>query len=185
MKSKFSRKLGGLALAGALAAFSGAASAHTIAVGTVNAGAPGSVSIWLGSYHSGAPNEGSLTLNGVTQAFDMVSNVLPTGLVIGDNYFYATGSATAGEYTSSTNNTGLTEVRWQGVTFTGLAAGDYTYSVTGMNSVNFSDWNSDTANWTGTLNIPESSAGNVPEPGTLALFGLAAIGGGLMRRKAK
>ena len=53
---------------------------HTIAVGTVNAGAPGSVTIWLGSYHTGAANEGSMTLNGVTQAFNIVSNALPAGL---------------------------------------------------------------------------------------------------------
>ncbi|MCB1959174.1 MAG: hypothetical protein KDE68_01405, partial [Rhodocyclaceae bacterium] len=140
--------------AAAFAGMSGSASAHTVAVGTVNAGAPGSVTIWLGSYHTNAPNEGSLTLDGVTQAFDMVSNVLPTGLVVGSNYFFATSTATAGEFTASTNTSGIDVVRWQGVTFTGLAAGDYLYSVTGMNTVNFADWNSDQSNWTGTLNIP-------------------------------
>jgi hypothetical protein len=172
--------------AGALFGFSAPASAHTIALGTINAGAPGSVTIWLGSYHTGAPNEGSMTLNGVTQAFNVVSDVLPAGLVAGDNYFYAQPNccgSPAGQFDQTVNNTFQFVTRWQGVTFTGLAAGVYAYSITGMFTVNWADWTSNTSNWTGRLVIPESSVG-VPEPGTLALFGLGLFGLGLMRRRA-
>lgn len=172
-----------IAVAAAIFGMAGTASAHTIAVGTVNAGAPGSVTIWLGSYHTGAPNEGSLTLNSVTQAFNLVSNSLPAGLVVGSNYFYASGTSTPGEYNQAVNTTGLAETRWQGVTFTGLSAGTYTYQITGMNTVNFSDWNSSTPNWTGQLVIPESSVNAaVPEPATIWLVGLA-LGGMAARRR--
>ncbi|MGE0581537.1 MAG: PEP-CTERM sorting domain-containing protein [Steroidobacteraceae bacterium] len=184
--SFFTKFLAVTGLAAGALLVSAPASAHTIALGTVNAGAPGSVTIWLGSYHTGAGNEGSLTLNGVTQAFNQISAVLPAGLVAGDNYFYAQPAcclSPAGQFDQLTNLTGLAVTAWQGVTFTGLAAGIYTYSITGMFSVDWADWNSNTSNWTGRLVIPESSVG-VPEPGTLALLGLGLFGLGLMRRRA-
>lgn len=162
-------------------------SAHTIALGTTNAGAAGSVTLWLGSYHSPAqngPTEGSMTLNGVTQAFAIASSTLPAGLVAGVNYFYAgANSGNGGNFDQIANNTGLAEIRWQGVTFTGLAAGTYAYSITGMFTAVWADWNTLTSNWTGMLEIPESSVMPTPEPGMLALFGIGLAGIGLARRR--
>lgn len=70
------------------------------------------------------------------------------------------------------------------MTVGGLTAGDYSYSVTGMNTVNWSDWNTSTPNWTGMVNIPGSSAG-VPEPASLALVAIGMLGLGFSRRKTR
>lgn len=94
--------LGGAVFAAVMAA-SPPAWAHTTALGTLNAGAPGSVTVWLGSYHTGAPNEGSFTIDGGTYAFNLLSAVLPAGLTVGSNYFFASGSSVAGEFNSLTD----------------------------------------------------------------------------------
>ncbi|MEH6627630.1 MAG: PEP-CTERM sorting domain-containing protein [Motiliproteus sp.] len=175
----------------ALLAVSSIASAHTIAVGTFNAGVPGSVTVWLGSYHTSAAFEGSMTLLGDTQAFNTFSVTQPVGLTLGTNLFYAIGTSGAGatgQFDQPTDTVaGLPIISWQGVTFAGITAGDHAYSITGMNSANWSDWNSSTPNWTGTLNIPTSSVGDptVPEPGTLALLALGLAGIGFRKRIAR
>ena len=158
--------------------------AHTVAIGTVNAGAPGSVIIWMGSYHTGSPTEGTISLDGGT-AIGATSQVatasfgLPAGLILGDNVFYASGGQ--GNYNSPTTCC-IGPTNWQGFLFTGLSAGLHNYAVAGMNSVVWSDWNTSMNNWTGTLNIPRGSVG-VPEPGTLTLLGLGLLGLGLSRRR--
>lgn len=180
---KISKNALGVALSAAILAMSGAASAHTISLGSLNAGAPGSVTIWLGSYHTGAPNEGSLTIGGNTYAFNLLAASLPTGLIDGVNNFYAPNVGGAvGQYDQATNGTGLSVTRWQGVTVTGLSAGLQPYSITGMNTVNFSDWNSSTPNWTGSVFIPGSSVG-APEPTSIALVGLSLLALGISCRK--
>lgn len=168
---------------------SAAANAHTIAVGSTNAGGAGSVNIWLGAYsHGGAYNEGSITLNGVTQSFNLLVATIPTGLVAGDNYHYATtspGGSFAGDFNSATNTTGQTVAAWQGAQFNGLAAGTYQYQVTGMNTVHWNDWNSLTPNWTGYITITDATSQGVPEPTTLALLGLGLAGMGFARKQKK
>lgn len=181
---KISRLAFGSALSAMVLALSTSVAAHTVALGSINAGAPGSVSIWLGSYHTGAPNEGSLTIGGNTYAFNLLSAVLPTGLVDGVNYFYAQAACCAGgDFDQNTNNTGQTITQWQGVTVTGLSAGLQPYSITGMNTVNFADWNTNTSNWRGTVFIPGSSVGGVPEPTSMALVALSLLALGFSRRK--
>lgn len=180
---KVSKFVMGLALSAVALAVSTSASAHTVSLGSINAGAPGTVSIWLGSYHTGAPNEGSLTIGGNTYAFNLLSAVLPTGLVDGVNNFYAPNSGGAvGQYDQAVNNT-LTVTQWQGVTVAGLVAGLQPYTISGMNTVNFSDWNSSTPNWTGSVNIPGSSVNAVPEPTSVALLALGLLGLGFSRRR--
>jgi hypothetical protein len=172
----------------ALTATAMAASAHTVAMGSVNAGAPGAVTIWMGTYSHGTPsNLGSLTIGGSTVAFNLLTTGMPAGLVLGTNYFFAPYSGGAqGQYDQPTNTmsgTGAEPTQWQGVTVTGLSAGLQAYSITGMTTAQWADWSSGQSNWTGSVFIPGSSV-NVPEPTTFALAGLALLGLGLSRRKA-
>ena len=121
----------------------GTAGAHTMTIGYVNSG-PGSVTFWYGSWHALTPPlfEGSFNLVGINgnpypsttvsfnQSVGCVTSIpncpaKPTGLVDGTNNFYA----------CSPNNLCATDVngngpvgKWQGVTFTGLAAGDYRFT---------------------------------------------------------
>ena len=177
-------------------------SAHTISMGSFNAGAPGSVTLVMGTYtHGPGIVQGSMQLiagpSGVPSAVVAMGPLLttkPTGLVDGDNNFYADanggstpyGSIAADSYNQATNTVGLGPVvNWQGATFTGLAAGVYTYQITGMTSQNWNNVNSFDANWTGTLIIPGTSVG-VPEPGILALLGIGLAGLGFAgRRRSK
>jgi hypothetical protein len=169
-------------------AAAGTASAHTISIGVYNAGAPGSVTLSMGTYsHGGGIFQGFMALIAGPSttgpvAFTSVAHVKPVGLVDGVNNFYAAanssnwGTLSADSFTSATDTTGIGPVTdWQELTFTGLTAGVYTYQLSGMTSANWTNLNSFTNNWTGTITISGTTAG-VPEPGSLALAGLALIG---------
>jgi len=169
------------------------ANAHTISVGTYNAGTLGSVTVVLGSYHSSGAPEGSIQLtagptgpSSVIFFTDLVT-AKPGDLIDGTNNLFASsspGSDPSSTFDALSNSTGSTPVRWQSVTFTGLTAGDYTYQISGMNSDIWNDWNSLTANWQGQLTITgEAVVGVLPEPGTLAVLGLGLAGIGYARRK--
>ncbi len=170
-----------LATVAAVLGFCGAATAHTVSFGTVNAGTPGTVTFWMGSYH-GDFLEGALTIAGSTYAFNTLVTTLPAGLSLGINNFFASNNGTVGQYTS-TSSPCCTINGWQGVTVSGLSAGVQTYTISGMTSANWADWNSSQANWTGSINVPGSSVGNVPEPTSVALAGLALLGLALSRRQ--
>lgn len=176
----------GLALAAVALAWSASATAHTISFGSVNAGTPGTVTIWMGSYH-GTLLQGSLTIGGNSYAFDQLTFSKPAGLIDGTNNFFASGSAVAGEFTNPTDPfPGLPVNGWQGVTVSGLSAGLQPYSISGMTSANWADWNTGLSNWTGSITIPGSSIG-VPEPASMLLASLGLLGlaaGGRRRRPA-
>jgi VPDSG-CTERM motif len=176
--------------------------AHTISIGTFNAGAPGSVTIAMGTYtagHGTVQAEGAITLisgPGIPPSVGPVSfggltTVKPAQLIDSgptQNNFFTDGTGNPGY--SALVNTTVAQVgviaNWQLATFTGLAAGTYTYQITGMNTVDWANYGTGDANWTGTLVIPGSSVtpGGVPDSGSsIALLGLALVGMAGLKRK--
>jgi hypothetical protein len=123
-----------------LLAWIGVANAHTTSIGYVPGGTPGSVTFWTGSYsHGGTPvNEGTATLTGVSVVYNQVVSfdippvgTKPVGLVDGTNNFYWCNDATFSFPCSTDGGIGGGVVWWQGVTFTGLTPGTYTFSCGG------------------------------------------------------
>jgi len=119
-----------------------AALSHTNSIGYVGGG-NGSVTFWYGNWHPGTTfNEGTLTLQGIngtsfspsTVNWSLLSGTMPDGLIPGTNYFTSNGT-TLVPY----DPTIQTSYTWQGVTFTGLSAGDYrfTYNAAGAPTVNW------------------------------------------------
>lgn len=104
------------------------AHAHTNSVGYENAG-PGAITFWYGTWHDHTNfTEGSFQLVGqdvtynITVPFTLLATDKPTGLVDGTTNFYSDGSALVGV------NSGQPVYVWQGVSFTGLQAGTYTFT---------------------------------------------------------
>ena len=91
----------------------------------------------------------------------------------------------ADNFSSSTNISGLGAlIEWQELTFAGLAAGVYTYQLSGMNSASWTNVSSGSNNWTGTFTVSGTTAG-VPEPGSMALAGLALFGVAVASRRRR
>jgi hypothetical protein len=116
--------------------------AHTNSIGYVGGG-NGSVTFWYGNWHPGTTfNEGTLTLQGIngtnfspsTVNWTLIQQTMPDGLIPGTNYFTSNGTALV-PYDPNVQ----TSYSWQGVTFTGLSAGDYqfTYNAAGAPTVNW------------------------------------------------
>ncbi|SMX22494.1 hypothetical protein [Boseongicola aestuarii] len=115
--------------------------AHTVSFGYVAGANAGEVEFWFGSYHWNGgdvlniPFESQLSLVGTGGtsygpsifSFDMSSISLPSGLVTGDNYFYA-------DTATSYENNPSSVVSWMGVTATGLDAGDYQFELQNTSS---------------------------------------------------
>jgi fibronectin-binding autotransporter adhesin len=177
------------------------ASAHAHSIGYENAG-PGAVTIWLGTYtHGGHHLEGSMNLVGVngttfastTLAFTQLTatgeEFKPDGLIDGvTNFYVSTPLGVPGPLVGS-QTTWLTSLcpacgpanHWQGVTFSGLAAGDYqfTYVPIANPSLEWDPYNP-SLNGVFTLtgevvNPEEPPVGAIPEPETYALM-LAGLG---------
>jgi hypothetical protein len=162
-----------------------AALSHTNSIGYVGGG-NGSVTFWYGNWHPGTTfNEGTLTLQGIngtnfsatTVNWTLLSSTRPDGLIDGTNYFTSDGS----QLVAYGSNSQVSST-WQGVTFTGLAAGDYqfTYNAAGSPTVNWMPMDnvilsstvslsaaalSGDANQNGILDIYET--GGTPPPPTL------------------
>lgn len=104
------------------------AHAHTNSVGYENAG-PGAITFWYGTWHNHtAFTEGSFRLLGqnvtydITVPFTNLVSTKPAGLIDGTTNFYSNGTALVGV------NAGQPVYVWQGVSFTGLQAGTYTFT---------------------------------------------------------
>jgi hypothetical protein len=115
---------------------------HTNSIGYVGGG-NGAVTFWYGNWHPGTTfNEGTLTLQGIngtnfspsTVNWTLIQQTMPDGLIPGTNYFTSNGTALV-PYDPNVQ----TSYSWQGVTFTGLSAGDYqfTYNAAGAPTVNW------------------------------------------------
>ena len=119
-----------------------AALSHTNSIGYVGGG-NGSVTFWYGNWHPGTTfNEGTLTLQGIngtsfsptTVNWTLIQQTMPSGLIPGTNYFTSDGTQLV-PYDPNIQ----VSYSWQGVTFTGLSAGDYqfTYNAAGAPTVNW------------------------------------------------
>ena len=107
--------------------------AHTNSIGYVS-DANGNVTFYYGTYHTTNFNEAELKLEGangtqytttITQ-FNELSSTTPNGLFPGVNYFTTDGTQLIA-YSDSVAAGGQSNT-WQGLTFQGLAAGDYTFT---------------------------------------------------------
>jgi len=185
-----------------LAVLPGQAFAHTITFGYENAG-PGSVTFWYGSYHShgfgdGPDLEGSLQLVGILGT-SYGPTTVPFSLDRGRNNPATCNGAPAGNCTGQpaglidgvTNfadptygPTAFADVNsWQGVTFSGLAAGDYqfTYIPIASPSAHWAPWSE--AVRTGTVHLTGAIVGGtIPEPATMLLTG-TGLGLAALRRR--
>jgi fibronectin-binding autotransporter adhesin len=123
-KSGGAKAIGGAALA--VAVLSGpAALAHTTSVG-YEVLPSNTVEIWYGTYHQTNFTEGSLSFVGnngysSTVNFTDLTTAKPVGLIDGTTNFFSNGSALVGVPNRVINT-------WQGVTFTNLRAGTYTFT---------------------------------------------------------
>ena len=129
--------------------------AHTNSVGYVGDG-NGGLNFWYGSWHDGTTfNEAEIKIegtdasgtaytwsdgNGGTQtysidAFNLLSQDSPAGLISGVNYFTSDGTQLVPYDPTGASNNGTTQesYTWQGMNYTNLAPGDYTFTYIPLN----------------------------------------------------
>jgi hypothetical protein len=152
--------------------------AHTNSIGYVGGG-NGSVTFWYGNWHPGTTfNEGTLTLQGIngtnfsatTVNWSLLSSTTPDGLIPGTNYFTSDGTQLIA-YDPNNPNGGGGSYTWQGVTFTGLSAGDYqfTYNAAGSPTVNWMPM--DSIILSSTVNLSASAlSGDANQNGVLDIY---------------
>lgn len=195
-KTTLAALIGAAAMLGA----AGNANAHAFSIGYENAGA-NAVTVWMGTYNHGViTNEGSLNLVGVngntfastTVAYNQLVTSKPAGLIDGTtNFFVSTPLNVNGPLVGS-DATWLSSLcpacgpanHWQGVTFSGLAAGDYQFTYVARPNPT-AEWTPYNDSLNGIFTISGTVLNPVPEPETYALMlaGLGVVGYMARRRK--
>lgn len=129
----------------------------------------------LGTVYASTTNPFTL-LTGTGAAFK------PGGLIDGTTNFFAPGPCAEG---GTAPLVGVDPSvcggvnHWQGATFSGLSAGNYQFSWTPIPVGASQEWSLLNINMNGIFNLGTSvvnPGGSVPEPGSLALVGLALVG---------
>lgn len=119
-----------------VAAFIGtSALAHTNSIGYVGDGS-GGLNFWYGNWHPSTTfNEAEIKItrpDGTTSisAFNLLSSSTPAGLISGVNYFSSDGTQLIPYNPSTVHPMGMpmTSYVWQGMNYTGLSAGTYTFT---------------------------------------------------------
>ena len=103
--------------------------AHTNSIGYVGDG-NGGLNFWYGNWHGQAFNEAEIKIikpDGSTSidAFNLLSQNSPAGLISGVNFFTSDGTQLV-PYDPN-GPTGQESYVWQGINYTGLATGQYTF----------------------------------------------------------
>jgi len=113
---------------------SSTALAHTNSIGYVGDGS-GGLNFWYGNWHGTAFNEAEIKItkpDGTTSidAFDLLSQDSPAGLISGVNFFTSDGTQLVAYDPTGATNGGVTQESyvWQGINYTGLATGNYTFT---------------------------------------------------------
>lgn len=122
-------------LAGALAALlSTSALAHTNSIGYVGDGS-GGLNFWYGSWHDNTQfNEAQIKIirpDGTSSidTFNLLSQDSPAGLISGVNFFSSNGTALIPYDPNAVHPMGMPmeSYTWQGINYTGLVTGTYTF----------------------------------------------------------
>jgi len=113
---------------------SSTALAHTNSIGYVGDGS-GGLNFWYGNWHGQAFNEAEIKItkpDGSTSidAFNLLSQNSPAGLISGTNFFTSDGTQLVPYDPTGATNGGVTQESyvWQGINYTGLATGNYTFT---------------------------------------------------------
>ena len=167
------KSLGGAAIAAAAAG--SPAFAHTTSVG-YEVLPSNTVEVWYGPYHNTGFTEGSLSFtstNGysATVAFTDLVSAKPTGLVDGTTNFFTDGNSLIGTANRTINT-------WQGVRFSNLSAGTYTFTYLPIAQPT-SDWQPiDNVIRSGSFVITTQQLGNNAIDTAASSYAASALGGG-------